>query len=713
MADGVAQESAADGKSPLAQMELLAPAGDAEALRAALEAGASAVYFGLTVLHARRGARSFRQDEFAGAVEIAHGHGARVCLTLNIDLTDRELGQAARILELARQSRVDAVLMRDPALLALKPCYPELEFHFSTQTCMASSADVAAAGKLGAVRVVLARELTLSEIAAASSVPGVQTEVFAQGALCFSVSGRCLLSSWVGGRSGNRGTCTSPCRVPWSGGQGVTETPLSMRDLTTVHRLRELREAGVSALKIEGRLKTAAWVARAVSLYRRALAGEDNHVLLEEAADLGAYTGRLLTCDYLDGKRDDLTALALGRSPGAVSADRSETPPVPDAPQADEGAYDLTITVGDRGIVCRCECNGRTVEWSMPRTVVHRQLKATSIADLFDRLASQPTLGCRLGKRHTNDEQFLLVPRACNALMDRVAAAIRQSRKQRDDEQVRIELPEAVRKLCQRCQPFAGNDLSLGEKPDRVRLEAGDVAPFMRRLRASGIADARPGAVIVEGLTSSSLDKVVTACAEVPLIVALPSVFFEQDIGGIRELLIACACAGLTVEVNNWGGWFLAQQSQAPMEAGWGLGVLNSLACRALADIGMRCVTLSIEADRKQLEEVTSHCPAPCSLVVFGRPPLMITRVQLPREQYLGKTITDRRGTRMIGRVERGLWVFRPAEPFDLRRTHNPRIRVRHLVVDLVGSSDPAGEWLKGPPDGARQHRFNYDRSLA
>jgi putative protease len=138
---------------------------------------------------------------------------------LNTDVTERELGQAARIMELARQCGVDAVLVRDPALVALGAAYPELPLHFSTQTCMACSADVSAARELGASRVVLARELTLREIAAASAVPGIETEVFVQGAMCFSVSGRCLLSSWVGGRSGNRGACTSPCRVPWSAGR--------------------------------------------------------------------------------------------------------------------------------------------------------------------------------------------------------------------------------------------------------------------------------------------------------------------------------------------------------------------------------------------------------------------------------------------------------------------------------------------------------------
>jgi hypothetical protein len=123
-------------------------------------------------------------------------------------------------------------------------------------------------------------------------------------------------------------------------------------------------------------------------------------------------------------------------------------------------------------------------------------------------------------------------------------------------------------------------------------------------------------------------------------------------------------------------------------------------------------VTLSVEADRKQLEDVSACCPVPCSLAVFGRPPLLTTRVQLAKDQFLGKTIEDRRGVRLTGRPERGLWVFRPVDPFDLRATQNDRIRVRHLVVDLVGSPNPLDDWFNVPFDNKRTFRFNYDRSL-
>ncbi len=193
---------------------------------------------------------------------------------------------------------------------------------------------------------------------------------------------------------------------------------------------------------------------------------------------------------------------------------------------------------------------------------------------------------------------------------------------------------------------------------------------------------------------------------------ALPPVFFEDDIGQWRSLLEEAARANLVVEVNSWGGWRLAKEARVRMESGPGLPVLNSLAARVLARGGVECVTLSAEADRRQLEEVSGACPLPCSLVVFGRPALMISRVELP-EAYLRKTFTDRRGTKVVARRERGLWVLRPVEPFDLRNLDNERLLVRHLVVDLVGSPSPLRDWSRVPPREQAVFRFNYDRGLA
>jgi U32 family peptidase len=690
-----------------ADPELLAPAGDPASLRAAIETGADAVYFGLKVLNARRRARNFTPEELREAVALLHDRGARAYLTLNIDLTERDLVTAAGVLELARQAGADAVLVRDPALLSLREHYPELEFHFSTQTCMTSAADVAAAAELGADRVVLARELSLEEIAAAAAVEGIGTEVFVQGALCFSVSGRCLMSSWVGGRSGNRGACTSPCRVPWSVEGEPAGTPLSMHDLAAAGRLGELRRAGVAALKIEGRMKNADWVRRAVQLYRRALDGEDPAALRDEIEALGAYTGRRMTSGYLDAAREEMTGVA-----GRESSDRTrgEAPPG-DGTSVDEtsaeetgpgATYSMRMLVEPRGIMCRCVYRGVVDEWTIPKTVVRRPHKAVSIGALLEFLVEQPVQGCRADGPETNEPAFLLVPRAVNALTSRISKTIQRGRKRRDG-LAEVELPEAVRELLRPGPHCPANRTPLGDEPDRVRLDAEMVGPFL--------AAVQPGGVIVEGLAAEDVRRVKAACSPAQLTAALPPVFFDEDLPRLKALVERCKRSGVTVEVNSWGGWHLARQAGARIESGPGLPVLNSLAARALARRGVEAVTLSPEAGRHQLADVAANCPLPCSLLVFGRPRLMISRAEPPPE-LLGCVLADRRDTRVTSGREGGLWVLRPVEPFDLRDLRNDRLRVKHLVVDLTGSPNPLRDWTRRPKRRESPHRFNYERGL-
>ncbi len=670
-------------------MELLAPAGDPACLQAALEAGADAVYLGLESLNARRRAANFSQEEFYRAVASAHAKGARAYLTINIDLSERELGEAARILQLARTAKADAVLIRDPALLALRPAFPELEFHLSTQACAASSADIRAAAQLGLSRVVLARELSLPEIQACSAGAGVSLEVFVQGALCCSVSGRCLLSSWAGGRSGNRGACTSPCRVPWTVQGEPAETPLSMKDLAAWQHLEKLRQAGVTTLKIEGRLKNPDWVRRAVTLYRRVLAGEDPKTLSVEADRLGAATGRAHTSAYLEGKRDDLTGV-WGRKSGGTQTEPGEV--------REENAYDLDIQVEENTLACKCEWAGRTHQWSLPKTKVVRQIKAVSLSKILADLAQKPIQGLKLGLGRASEPDLLLPPRTANAMKGQLSRQLRLMRK-KPDNKIRVELSEQVRELLAKSMPNPENRLQLGDAPDRVRLEAGQIAAMHGLLHLD--------AIVVEGLSAKNL-KTISGHGK-SLVAALPPIFFEDDIFGLKTLLDECKRLDMAVEVNSLGGWHLAKEAGVVMEGGPGLHVLNSLAAKQLLDMGLRSVTLSMEADQGQLEEISMSCPAPVSLVVYGRPALLITRAQL-RPEMSGKVFADRRSIRMLPRLERRLWVFRPVEPFDWRGLRNPAIRARHLVMDLVGSSEPAAEW--GSPAKKESLRFNYNRSL-
>ena len=731
---------------------------------AALDAGADAVYGGLPILNARRGAANFAHETLVDAVKMVHQRSARFHLTLNTDLAQRELGQAVRCLELARQCGVDAVLIRDPALIGLISMFPELEFHFSTQTCIANSADVKAARELGARRCVLAREMTLAEITAASAVPGIETEVFCQGALCYSVSGRCLMSSWAGGRSGNRGTCTSPCRVPWRIDGRRAGTPLSMRDLATLRRIRELCETRTASLKIEGRLRKPEWVAAAVALYRRALDGESPKELYREARDggtLSAATGRTFTWGYLDGERTELTGLAAGR----MAADGDEVP----GGDADDGiekecaadecgvngddhggsgtedepndvdsyedfgddfgggdgeatenaiaagsAYAIDFDLTDGRFRCTCRCGDRTETWDFPRSVVRRAARAVTLGQVLQYLEVTPVQGVPLVEGTTTDDEFAIMPRTMNTLVDRITKTIHLSRKPSDD-RLRIELPAPLMAELERMEPTPENANILGTPPDRLRIE---VTRAMEPIRS-----VRPAATILEGVTAASMAKVRELARLTSPIVALPPVFFEEDIHDLREVCERCARDGIVVEVNSWGGWWLAKDADAVFEAGPGLGVLNAMAAARLGQLGCRAVTLSVEADRGQLEAMTACCPVPCSMVVYSRPVLVTTRVRMP-DETLRKTFRDRGEIEMMPRVERRMTVFRPVQPMDLRDLVNDRLRAAHFIVDLVGSPDPLADLFPTEDESPRRrrradtrktpktHRFNYFREL-
>lgn len=699
--------------APARLPELLAPAGDAAALEAALHAGANAVYLGLRELNARRRAANFAADELAPAVAKAHAAGAKVYLTVNIALRERDLGLAARTLELARQAKVDAVLVCDPALLLLRPQFPELEFHFSTQARTASTADVLEAKSLGISRVVLARECTLAEIQAACAT-GVEIETFVQGALCLCISGACLLSSWGGGRSGNRGSCTSPCRVPWGiGEEAEVATPLSMMDLGLVDRLKELKQAGVASLKIEGRLKTPAWVGRAVALYREALDHDTGELYLHRAAELGEYTGRPLTDAYLDGRRGRLTG-TWAREAAETEAPARGTPdgePQEEAPAPQAAAkaehYDLQIMKDPEGIRCSCTFRGEVHEWTQPLTEVRDAGRAITVYDLLEWLKQNPVQDCLLARCRSDVAKAPIPPRLANEVENQLSKLLHKLKKKAatQTQTEKLPLPEGVRTLLKKDLPHQANSQTLGNPPNRVRLSAAKAAAFATQV---------PGIpMVVEQVLAGDLPGLAKAAGAARLTIALPPVFFESDLASLKELLAQTKKLGLRIEANNWGGIRLACEAGIRFEAGPGLAVYNSLAARFLGTLGAEGVHYAAEADQGMLEDLSGACMLPATLMVYGRPPLMLSRASQP-EELLGKTWKDRRDIRMAPLVENGILAYRSVEPVNLTKERNPKIAARWLAADLVSSNNPANEWkelLKG--SAAKGSLFNYRRGLA
>lgn len=251
-------------------MENLAPAGNREALDRAVAAGADAVYLGYAAFSARAGAGNFDEEQLREAVHFAHLHHVRVHVTVNTLLKDGELPGVLAVLRLLNELQVDAVLIQDLGVLQLaRQCFPELPVHASTQMAIHNASGARWCRRMGMKRVVLARECSLKEIAQAAN-EGIEVEVFGHGAQCVSVSGECLFSSMLGGRSGNRGRCAQPCRLNYTY-RDKTAAWLSPRDVCLRDHLPALEKAGACSIKLEGRLKRPEYVAEVAGSYRRAL----------------------------------------------------------------------------------------------------------------------------------------------------------------------------------------------------------------------------------------------------------------------------------------------------------------------------------------------------------------------------------------------------------------------------------------------------------
>ena len=305
-------------------LELLAPAGSYEAFKAAVENGADAIYLGGKSFSARANAANFDLDELRQAVRYAHERMVKVYVTVNILIADSEFKELITYVYSLYELGVDAMILQDLGVAHfLKNILPEFEIHASTQMTVNTSWGVKHLEGLGFKRVVLARETSAVEMRSIADVVTAELEVFIHGALCIAYSGQCLMSSFIGGRSGNRGMCAQPCRLKYQlvdehsqnvlAKANLGEHLLSARDLNLVEKLAELREAGVSSLKIEGRMKRPEYVATVTRVYRKALdRGQEfletgnisSEILtLEEKADLTQIFNRDFTTGYLTGNQ--------------------------------------------------------------------------------------------------------------------------------------------------------------------------------------------------------------------------------------------------------------------------------------------------------------------------------------------------------------------------------------------------------------------------
>lgn len=290
--------------------QILAPAGDMDALKSAIAGGADAIYLGLDLFNARIRAKNFTLDNITEAVDLAHANNVRVFVTLNIAIYDREIQNVLDYVDKLWIANVDALIVSDLGIASLiKKYYPDFEIHASTQCTVHSlSGSDFLHDKIGVSQVVLARELSKKEIEYIAKNSKAKTEIFVHGAHCMSVSGQCLMSYAMGGRSGNRGECAQPCRLPYKI-CGKSGYPLSLKDMSLNNHVTEIVDSGVDTLKIEGRMKSSDYVGGTVSVWRRLLDEKRNATKAEKMTLEGLFSRQGFTDAYYT---NNITSKMLG-----------------------------------------------------------------------------------------------------------------------------------------------------------------------------------------------------------------------------------------------------------------------------------------------------------------------------------------------------------------------------------------------------------------
>ena len=480
-----------------------------------------------------------------------------------------------------------------------------------------------------------------------------------------------------------------------------------MHDMCLAGDLARLAEIGVDSLKIEGRLKSAPWVSKTVSLYREALNGSlSNDELAQSTAKLGAYAGRRMSNAYFHGIRTDVTGESA-RPAGEQTADfRSDC-------QAETAATDgnsVHVSNDDtNGTIWHLTYNNHETTLRTPPQRVANPKRAIDVAEIAIEIAKLLATDGRLADIKYNQENLpdRLLPRnAGNRVMEEATAFIRRSQKETDGVVRDIILPQAVREILEaphgKC---VENKLRLGDRATLLRVTPSQAeACFNNRKTMLGSCK-----LIVDSQVCADTDIKALAIQLIEhyediFAIALPSVIYEADIPAIRDFLSLVAPV-MTIEVNSWDTWQLAKESNATMIAGEGLAVLNALAAKHLANLDCQAATVSCEIDSDQLEALCDNAETPLILTIFSYPALMRTRAVLPDGFGCGNTLSDGRKVTLRPVTEGSVTALRSTVPMDWRKLHNAKVRVSQLVIDLTGAEN-----LQDAPSATSL--FNYDRRL-
>jgi collagenase-like PrtC family protease len=598
-------------------IELMSPAGGINNFFACIKAHCDSIYLGLKKFNARRPAENFTIRQLKKIVPYAHSAGIKVYVTLNIDLKSNELNEAAGILKLLEDIEIDAVIIKDFGLIYLiNKFFKKLSIHISTQNAVTASKGVLFAKRMQAKRVVMARELTFDELLEVSSIDGIETEIFTEGSMCFSVSGRCLMSSWVGARSGNRGVCTAPCRVIWQS-KGRTERYFAMKDLTLIKHISKLKKTNIKALKIEGRLKNAGWVYTITSIYKKALENpDDNAIISKLSEELKKYSAR----EKKDGHITDHKNLT-GINEEWENYVKAEDEKFMPLNFTDNNKIIISLT--NDAIKISILIFNQTINCFFKIPAKPKKAKQVSLLNLKDLLNDNSILKEYSFTVETNDIGSLFlgssfIQNIYDDLMRKINSIIKSAETL---PKIDNEIIEFINK---KNQNIKRNRL-LGEYPDKIILSAAqDLSKF--------ISIDKPVSTIVVYLDSQvNIDNLKALSQRYELILAIPDIMFEAKAKQTEILVHKLYKEGFNnFEANSYEGLEILSDLNCNKKAGIGLAVMNHLAADYLNSLGFNEVYASIEADSSIYKSISSFSKSKINCLVYGRLELFKTRVDSP-----------------------------------------------------------------------------------
>ncbi len=598
--------------------EILAPAGSPDALKAAVLCGADAVYLGVQELNARRGAENFDYTQLSEAVDFCHSRGVKVYLTLNTVISDGEIKTASKIIERACASGIDALILQDFAAAEIaKRCAPGMPIHASTQMSVQTLDGIRRLADMGFSRAVLPRELTKEEIAFLCENSPIELEMFIHGALCMCVSGQCYMSAVLGSRSGNRGACAQPCRLPFSA-EGTGRFDLSLKDLTLTDYLKELRDMGIASFKIEGRMKRPEYVAAAVTACKQAVNGQIDPQIKKDLQDIFSRTG------FTDGYYKN----ALGkdmfgtrRKEDVVSAapilSRLETLYQKEAPRF---PVDFHFTaLPEKAVSLKAECNGTDVFCEsdfVPREAISKAIDEASVKEQLSK---------------TGGTQFFVKNIEC-IIGDGLNVPVSVLNKLRRDALSLIE----ERFTENQQKEFRSNDFSF------TPHNAKKTKIICRFKDESSIPDDLTG-------VSEIIIPVNNIRTRFDATAQLPRGIFGNDKKLLSKLVELKEKGVTSAFAGTLDGIEIATKAGLRVTAGYGTNIFNSLALDGYKNLGVEKALLSPELTVNQIKNLGGDLPR--GVFAYGRLPLMLTRncpvknVKACGECRQSGTLTDRKNT--------------------------------------------------------------------